>query len=129
MKLLVCFASTERESGGKIMPQNNCLPEILAHLRTADGLIVKLRNDPVGVLELPEMENMIIAIHLAAPTRLDCRRGGRRFVGTAVHRGIDIIPDQTPSRWEIFDNKDTASVTVQSRCFWPTVALEKGAVQ
>jgi AraC family transcriptional regulator len=81
------------------MPQNNCLPEILAHLRTADGLIVQLRNDPVGVLEVPEMENVIIAIHLGAPTRLDCRRGGRRFVGTAVHGGIDIIPDQTPSRW------------------------------
>jgi len=90
------------------MPQNNGLPEILAHLRTADGLIVQLRNDPVGVLEVPEMENVIIAIHLGAPTRLDCRRGGRRFVGTAVHGGIDIIPDQTPSRWEIFDNKDTA---------------------
>src|SRR5579864_4287455 len=90
------------------MPENNGLPEILAHLRTADGLIVQLRNDPVGVLEVPEMENVIIAIHLGAPTRLDCRRGGRRFVGTAVHGGIDIIPDQTPSRWEIFDNKDTA---------------------
>lgn len=90
------------------MPQNNGLPEILAHLRTADGLIVQLRNDPVGVLEVPEMENVIIAIHLGAPTRLDCRRGGRRFVGTAVHGGIDIIPDQTPSRWEIFDKKDTA---------------------
>ena len=90
------------------MPENNGLPEILAHLRTADGLIVQLRNDPVGVLEVPEMENVIIAIHLGAPTRLVCRRGGRRFVGTAVHGGIDIIPDQTPSRWEIFDNKDTA---------------------
>ena len=90
------------------MPQNNGLPEILAHLRTADGLIVQLRNDPVGVLEVPEMENVIIAIHLGAPTRLDCRRGCRRFVGTAVHGGIDIIPDQTPSRWEIFDRKDTA---------------------
>jgi AraC family transcriptional regulator len=90
------------------MPQNNCLPEILAHLRTADGLIVQLRNDPVGVLGVPEMENVIIAIHLGAPARLDCRRGGRRFVGTAVHGGIDIIPDQMPSRWEIFDNKDTA---------------------
>jgi AraC family transcriptional regulator len=90
------------------MPENNGLPEILAHLRTGDGLIVQLRNDPVGVLEVPEMENVIIAIHLGAPTRLVCRRGGRRFVGTAVHGGIDIIPDQTPSRWEIFDNKDTA---------------------
>jgi AraC family transcriptional regulator len=89
------------------MPENNGLPEILAHLRTADGLIVQLRNDPVGVLEVPEMENVLIAIHLGGPTRLDCRRGGRRFVGTAVHGGIDIIPDQTPSRWEIFDNKDT----------------------
>jgi AraC family transcriptional regulator len=25
-----------------------------------------------------------------------------------VHGGTDIIPDQTPSRWEIFVNKDTA---------------------
>jgi len=46
------------------MPQNNCLPEILAHLRTADGLIVQLCNDPVGVLEVPEMENVIIGFSL-----------------------------------------------------------------
>ena len=25
-----------------------------------------------------------------------------------MHGGTDIIPDQTPSRWEIFVNKDTA---------------------
>jgi len=46
------------------MPQNNCLPEILAHLRTADGLIVQLCNHPVGVLEVPEMENVIIGFSL-----------------------------------------------------------------
>jgi AraC family transcriptional regulator len=108
------------------MPQNNCLPEILAHLRTADGLIVQLRNDPVGVLEVPEMENVIIAIHLGAPTRLDCRRGGRRFVGTAVHGGIDIIPDQTPSRWEIFDNKDTALLLSLPKHLLRGVAKECG---
>lgn len=109
------------------MPQNNGLPEILAHLRTADGLIVQLRNDPVGVLEVPEMENVIIAIHLGAPTRLDCRRGGRRFVGTAVHGGIDIIPDQTPSRWEIFDKKDTALLLGLPKQLLRAAAKECGA--
>jgi len=108
------------------MPQNNCLPEILAHVRTADGLIVQLRSDPVGVLEVPEMENVIIAIHLGAPTRLDCRRGGRRFVGTAVHGGIDIIPDQTPSRWEIFDNKDSALLLTLPKHLLRGVAKECG---
>lgn len=109
------------------MAQNNGLPEILAHLRTADGLIVQLRNDPVGVLEVPEMENVIIAIHLGAPTRLDCRRGGRRFVGTAVHGGIDIIPDQTPSRWEIFDRKDTALLLGLPKQLLRAAAKECGA--
>jgi AraC family transcriptional regulator len=108
------------------MPENNGLPEILAHLRTADGLIVQLRNDPVGVLEVPEMVNVIIAIHLGAPTRLDCRRGGRRFVGTAVHGRIDIIPDQTPSRWEIFDNKDTALLLSLPKHLLRGVAKECG---
>jgi AraC family transcriptional regulator len=108
------------------MPRNTCVPEILAHMRTADGLVVQLRSDPVGVLEVPEMENVIVAIHLGAPTRLDCRRGGRRFVGTAVHGGIDIIPDQTPSRWEIFDNKDTALLVGLPKQLLRTVAKECG---
>ena len=108
------------------MPRSNCLPEILAHMSTADGLIVQLRSDPVGVLEVPEMENAIVAIHMGAPTRLDCRRGGRRFVGTAVHGGIDIIPDQTPSRWEIFDNNDTALLLSLPKHLLQAVAKECG---
>jgi hypothetical protein len=30
------------------MPQKTDLPEILAHVKTADGLTVQLRRDPAG---------------------------------------------------------------------------------
>ena len=36
-----------------------------------------------------------------------CRRGGRWFRGTAVHGDIDIIPANTPARWEMLDENDT----------------------
>jgi AraC family transcriptional regulator len=109
------------------MPTKIDLPEVLAHVKCADGLSVQLRRDPAGVLEIPEMENVIIAIHLGAPTRLECRRGGRRFVGTAVHGDIDIIPDHTPSRWEIFDAKDTALLLSLPKQLLRVIATECGA--
>jgi AraC family transcriptional regulator len=67
-----------------------------------------VRKDPPGALEVPALENVLVAIHLGAPARIACRRDGRQFRGTAVHGDIDIIPANTPARWEMLDGNDTA---------------------
>ena len=92
------------------MPHRDRLPEIVASARTADGVAFQLRKDPLGVLEVPEQANVLVAIHHGAPARLSCRRDGRQFTGTAVHGDIDIIPANTPARWEMLDENDTALV-------------------
>jgi AraC family transcriptional regulator len=99
-------------------------PEILAHFKTAEGLAVQLRRDTAGALEVPALENLIIGIHLGAPTRIECRRAGKRFIGTAVQGDINIIPSGTPSRWEIFDHSDTALFLSMPKNLISAIALE-----
>jgi AraC family transcriptional regulator len=101
-------------------------PEILAHLKTADGLAIQLRRDPVGILEVPALENVIVGIHLGAPTRLECHRAGKRFIGTAVPGDINIIPSGTPSRWEVFDGDDTALFLSVPKHLISAIASESG---
>jgi AraC family transcriptional regulator len=85
-------------------------PEILAHVRTTDGLAFQLRRDPAGVLEVPPLQNLLLSVHMGAPSRIACRRGGNQFSDTAVHGDIDIIPAHTPSRWEVLGKNDTALI-------------------
>jgi AraC family transcriptional regulator len=106
--------------------QRDRLPQILAHARTADGVAFQLRKDPKGVLDVPELENVLISIHLGAPARFACRRGGRQFLGTAVHGDIDIIPAKTPSQWEMLDENDTALLLSLPERLLHTVARELG---
>jgi AraC family transcriptional regulator len=108
------------------MPQQSRLPEVLAHAKTADGIAFQLRKDPRGVLEVPELENVLISIHLGRPARLACRRDGRRFSGTAVHGDIDIIPAHTPSRWEMHDENDMALLLSLPQTLLHIVASESG---
>jgi AraC family transcriptional regulator len=108
------------------MSEKENSPEVLAHVRTADGLAIQLRRDPIGVLEVPQLENVIVGIHLGSPTRLECRRGGRRYTGTAIHGDIDIIPAGTPSRWEIFDENDTALFLSLPKRFLTAIANQSG---
>jgi AraC family transcriptional regulator len=108
------------------MALKNSLPQILAHGRTADGVGFQLRKDPKGVLDVPELDNVLISIHLGAPAKMDCRRDGRRFRGTAVHGDIDIIPARTPSRWEMHDENDTALILSLPQKFLQTIASESG---
>jgi AraC family transcriptional regulator len=91
-----------------MIQQDTKLPEIFAQATTACGLAFQLRKDPRGILEVPELENVLISIHMGVPARLACRRDGKRFSGTAVHGDIDIIPAQTAARWEMQDENDTA---------------------
>ena len=84
--------------------------EILASARTREGVAFQFRRDPPGVLEVPALEDVLVAIHVGPAARVTCRRDGTRFSGTAVHGDIDIVPAQTPARWEMMDGNDTALV-------------------
>jgi AraC family transcriptional regulator len=101
-------------------------PEVMSYERTADGVAFQLRRDPRGVLDVPGLENVLISIHLGTPSRMTCRRGGKLFNGTAVHGDIDIIPAQTPSRWEMHDENDTALLLSLPQALLRTVASESG---
>jgi AraC family transcriptional regulator len=102
------------------------LPQILAYARTADGIAFQLRKDPRGVLEVPELENVLISIHLGIPARMGCWRGGKRYIGTAVHGDIDIIPACTPARWEMRDENDTALLLSLPQTLLHAVAHQSG---
>src|ERR1700750_799748 len=107
------------------MPEER-LPEVLAHVRTADGVAFQLRRDFMGVLEVPELENVLISVHVGTPARLSCRRGGAGFNGTAVHGDIDVIPSQTAARWEMHDDNDTALLLSLPQALLDAVAAESG---
>jgi AraC family transcriptional regulator len=84
------------------------LPQIVAYGETADGVALQLRSDPAGVLEVPELQNVLVAIHVGPSARISCRRGGESHSGSAVHGDIDIIPAHTSARWEMHDQHDAA---------------------
>jgi|SRR5215472_1764809 len=108
------------------MPQDNQLPVVLAEKRTADGVAFLLRKDPRGVLDAPGFENTLVAIHIGAATKLNCRRDGKRYSGTAVHGDIDIIPARTPSHWEMQDQNDAALLVSLPQKLLRTVAEQSG---
>ncbi len=84
---------------------------------------VLLLSDEPGVLEVPAMRNTIVSIHVGPSVQISCRRGGTSYRGMAVHGDIDIIPSETPSRWEIKE-KDTAFILSLSPELLSTVAEE-----
>jgi len=102
------------------------LPEIFAFGETADGLALQLRSDPAGVLDVPELERVLVAIHVGAAAKISCRRGGESHVGSAVHGDIDIIPSRMTARWEIHDQNDTALILALPPSLLDTVAEEHG---
>ncbi len=101
-------------------------PEILAQMRTTDGIAFQLRRDFMGVLEVPELENVLVSVHVGTPTRVSCRRGGQRFTGTSVHGDIDVIPSRTAARWEMHDDNDTALLLSLPQALLEAVAVESG---
>jgi AraC family transcriptional regulator len=46
---------------------------------------------------------------MGASVHVGCRRGGKYHCGLSVHGDIDVIPPDTPSRWELRE-KDTAFI-------------------
>ncbi|HEX4809572.1 MAG TPA: AraC family transcriptional regulator [Bryobacteraceae bacterium] len=92
----------------KPLPKESEFPQILAHGRTSQGVAFQLRRDAMGTLDVPGLDMALISIHVGAPAKMECRRDGKQYSGTAVHGDIDIIPVQTPSRWEMHDDNDMA---------------------
>jgi len=80
---------------------------IHASSRTSNGVHVQLRTDPKGVIESPELDAVLIAIHVGTAARVSCQRGGEKHSGSAVHGDIDIMPANTSARWEVHDQADT----------------------
>ncbi len=102
------------------------VPLITAFGATAEGLMLQLRSDPVGILEVPELQSILVAIHVGRAAKVSCRRGGVSHTGSAVHGDIDIVPALTPSRWEIHDDNDTALILGLPNSLLATVAEEQG---
>jgi AraC family transcriptional regulator len=102
------------------------LPRIFPYGETPAGLALQLRSDPAGVLDVPELQSVLLAIHVGAAAKISCRRGGLSHTGSAVHGDIDIIPALTPSRWEIHDQNDTALILSLPSSLLDTVAEEHG---
>src|SRR5258707_12682122 len=102
------------------------LPRIFAYGETADGLALQLRSDPAGVLDVPELQSVLVAIHVGAAAKISCRRGGESHTGSAVHGDIDIIPARIDARWEIHDQNDTALILSLPPSLLDTVAEEHG---
>ena len=105
---------------------NPGLPSIFGYGETSDGLALQLRSDPAGVLEVPELQRVLVAIHVGAAAKVSCRRGGESHSGSAVHGDIDIIPALTSARWEIHDQNDTALILALPPSLLDTVAEEQG---
>lgn len=108
------------------MPQQMESP-VLQEAKTADGVGFQLRHDTRGVLEVPGLENVLVGFHIGAPAKLSCRRDGRRCTGTAVHGDIDVIPAETPSRWEMHDENDKALLLILPQPLLRNVARQSGA--
>lgn len=102
------------------------LPRIFAYGETHDGLALQLRSDPAGVLDVPEMQRVLVAIHVGPAAKISCRRGGENHIGSAVHGDIDIIPAGVDARWEIHDQNDTALILALPPSLLDTVAEEQG---
>jgi AraC family transcriptional regulator len=85
---------------------------------------IELRWDPKGVLQLPEMKEVVVAVHLGPSAKLACRRAGRNYSGTAVHGDIDIIPAHTAMRWEMRDQNDRCLLMTLPDNLLQTVAAE-----
>jgi AraC family transcriptional regulator len=101
-------------------------PLIYEQGQSSNGVAFQLRRDPRGTLEVPGLENAVVAIHVGPPARLKCRRDGKWHTGTAAHGDIDIVPAHTPSRWQMDDENDMALLLSLPQCLLREVAESNG---
>src|SRR5262245_28885429 len=73
------------------MSQENELPKVREYIKTAEGFALELCWAPMGVVDVPGIEEVVICAHVGAASKMTCWRNDRRYSGTAVHGDIDII--------------------------------------
>jgi AraC family transcriptional regulator len=96
---------------------------IFAQAQTPSGLSFQILK-ATGLLDVPETEDVVVDLHLGAPAKMACRRGGQRFIGTALRGHVGIIPAKVSMRWEMFDDNDLALVLKVPQKFIASVASE-----
>lgn len=84
-------------------------PEPASDAGRSGQLRAMVWSDPAGVTDSPISRKIIVSMHMGAPVHIGCRRGGKYHCGLTVHGDIDVIPPDTPSRWELRE-KDTAFI-------------------
>jgi AraC family transcriptional regulator len=70
---------------------------------------LRLLSDPAGVIEVPAVPRVFLAIHVGRSVTMSCYRGGQSHRGMYVHGDIDIVPAGTPSIWAP-EQPDTALI-------------------
>jgi AraC family transcriptional regulator len=80
-----------------------------------DELRALVWSDPAGVTDSPAARMAIVSIHMGASVHIECRRDGMCHSGLSVHGDIDIIPPNTPSRWELKERDRSFIVRVPMR--------------
>lgn len=96
--------------------------KIILEARTREGVAFRLRHDPPGTLDVPDLPSAIVAIHMGVPTRLSCRRNNRWDHGTFVHGDIGIIAPFSASRWIMHDQNDMGFVVSLPLNYLRTIA-------
>ncbi|MGC9947475.1 MAG: helix-turn-helix domain-containing protein [Bryobacteraceae bacterium] len=84
-------------------------PELRGPRARPDELRALVWSDPAGVTDSPVSRKIIVSIHMGASVHIGCRRDGKYHCGLSVHGDIDIIPPDTPSRWDLRE-KDTSFI-------------------
>jgi AraC family transcriptional regulator len=118
--------STSRSSLSAVANSKQ-VAQVLPFGETAQGIALQLRSDPTGILEVPELPSLLVAIHVGSAAKISCRRGGLSHTGSAVHGDIDIIPARTAARWEVHDQNDTALILSLPTSLLDAVAEESGS--
>jgi AraC family transcriptional regulator len=90
-----------------------------------ENLRIGLLADEPGLAEYPSVARTSVSMHIGPPCFISCRRGSESHRGTAIHGDIDIIPEGTPSVWELAD-RDKALVLSLAPKFLSRVAEESG---
>lgn len=100
--------------------------QIFEQGRTRGGFVAQLRSDSSGRLDVPELTQALVSVHVGRAAKMSCRRGGLSHTGMAVHGDIDIIPACTAARWEMLDENDHALLLVVPRQLLDAVAEVHG---
>jgi AraC family transcriptional regulator len=97
--------------------------KIFAHVQTPSGLSFQILR-ATGILDVPEVDDVVVDLHLGAPAKMACHRAGERRIGTSLRGHVGVIPARTAMRWEMFDDNDLALVVNVPQQLIASVARE-----